>query len=352
MKEELINKILEIIKDYRNDEDVSSRIYDMNYEHINRWINQFDETDQEFILSEFLYLLPNSYLTKEKTFQVLSNFDIYRENFNYNTLQDFFDETIFMDCQEQGKSQKILNDFIDNNLLKHYNTNITNCGTKKVRNWFYVDDVLASGRTFKDDIFNTITEYGINKFVEDDIRIIAPFIILHQWGRDNTKFALEEKLSIKLDGRLFFYCVSFITNKPMINYYNSNPSFNNIFPIKSDLGEDALNFVENCCKRDYPMVKSEYAFRNNAYPIKENFFSSPQNRIRYENILLSKGFEIMKRIDEINVASLRPLGMTPPSYKTLGTGSHTFTWRNISNTCPIVFWWDANDWHPLFARKH
>ena len=50
----------------------------------------------------------------------------------------------------------------------------------------------------------------------------------------------------------------------------------------------------------------------------------------------------------------RPLGDTVKSHKTLGTGTLFFTWRNISNTCPIVFWWDVfgHNWTPLFSLKN
>jgi hypothetical protein len=68
--------------------------------------------------------------------------------------------------------------------------------------------------------------------------------------------------------------------------------------------------------------------------------------------LLKKGIEIINSINNISAEGLRPLGMTNPSYKTLGTGTHFFTWRNISNTCPLVFWWETNGWHPLFPVKN
>ncbi|WP_289114997.1 hypothetical protein [uncultured Psychrobacter sp.] len=100
------------------------------------------------------------------------------------------------------------------------------------------------------------------------------------------------------------------------------------------------------------MRNEKIAFRPSNLPVKEEFYSSSQARDRYENILLKKGIELIYNIENITVESIRPLGMTNPSNKTLGTGSHFFTWRNISNTCPIVFWWETNGWYPLFPVKN
>ncbi|ROH99557.1 phosphoribosyltransferase-like protein [Chryseobacterium daecheongense] len=353
MKDTLINKIVEIIKDYRSEDLKDSNYnYTIDYDHVLKWILQFNEDDREFILSELLHLLPFSYLTKENTLRILSDFEVYTNYLNYKTVQDFLSETKFLDCQESGKSQKILNGMINEALQLKYNYNINDCGNRQVKNWFYVDDVLASGKTFKDDIINGIKDYGIDKFKAENIQIIAPFIILHQWGRNNVLFSIEKEIGIKLKSNLHFFHVRMIENNPHINYFNKSPKFNHVYPKESEFGYEVLEFVENSCGISYEMKNSNFAFRNLSFPVEENFFSNSVNRIRYENILLEKGFEIMNRIETIRVPSLRPLGMTPPSYKTLGTGSHIITWRNISNTCPLVFWWDANDWYPLFARKH
>ncbi|HUS86204.1 MAG TPA: hypothetical protein VMW76_03105 [Bacteroidales bacterium] len=351
--DELIEKIIELIKDYRKDDRSIFYRQKMDKVHITKWIEQFDEDDREFILSELLHLLPQSYLTKENTLRILGNdFETLRKDFGYESIAEFLDETRFLDCQENGKSQKIFLGFIDNILQEKYDYTIAKCGTKEIKNWIYFDDVLASGGTFRADILEEINNYGIDNFKDSGIRIIASFVILHSWATSNVVFTIDSNIGYKLGQRLLFYRVAEIENNPRINIYNSNPEFNNVYPIKTGLGGEILEFIENSFERDYDMRNSEFAFRNPEYPKKEEFFSSPENRIRYEEILLEKGFGIIKSIDNLTAKSLRPLGMTPPSYKTLGTGSHFFTWRNISNTCPLVFWWSANDWYPLFPVKN
>lgn len=91
--------------------------------------------------------------------------------------------------------------------------------------------------------------------------------------------------------------------------------------------------------------------RKATQPSQEAFFSSKENRNRLEQIFLDKGIEIINKIqDETTKHKHRPLGKTYPSYKTFGTGTLFFTWRNISNTCPIVLWWNnsAHNWQGLF----
>jgi hypothetical protein len=97
------------------------------------------------------------------------------------------------------------------------------------------------------------------------------------------------------------------------------------------------------------LYKGEYAYRKNNIPIKEQFFSSKSNRIRFENIMLMKGIELLGGVKKLKI-NHRPLGVTNPTKKIFGTGTLFFTWRNISNTTPIVFWWKitGSDWYPLF----
>jgi len=351
--EELIKKIVNIISDYRRDDIGYTYNQEINELHIKQWINQFNPDDREFVLSELLFLLPKSYLTKEHTLRILANeFETLRKDYSYNTIQEFLDETIFLDCQEEGKSQKVLLGFINQILIDNYGYTLADCGKKNIKNWIYFDDVLASGATFRNDIIGEIEKFGVEDFKKSNIRIIASFVIIHTWATSNVRFAIEKSLNCKTNEFLKFYRVAEIENNPKINYFNKNPEFNHLFPINSKLGEEVLEFIENSFDREYGMRNADVAFRNPKLPQKEDFFSSPENRIRYESILLEKGFEIMKSIESLNAPSLRPLGMTPPSYKTLGTGTHFFTWRNISNTCPIVFWWGTNDWYALFPVKN
>ncbi len=350
--DELIDNIYEIIKDYRREDLGFFYRQEMTCEHIKSWVNQFDEGDREFILSELLHILPKSYLSKAKTLDIIKKeFEVYKKDFGYDSVTDFLNETIFLKCQPAHKSQNILLKFTDDILKETYGMSLDECGKGEIKNWMYIDDVLASGKTFKEDILEEVENFGKDKFNESGIRIISTFYILHAWGAKNVRFSIEQKLKYKI--KLNFYSVTEIDNNPHIHsYYHPLPKFNHVYPKECDAGKEFLDFIEGAFERDYDMNNEKFAFRNPDYPKEEKFYSSSENRDRYESIVLNKGVEIINRIENLQAKSLRPLGMTPPSYKTLGTGSHFFTWRNISNTCPLIFWWGANDWQPLFPVKN
>lgn len=354
--EELIEKILEIIKDYRKDDnDVH-----IDKKHILKWINQFNPDDREIVLNELLYILPNSYLTEENTLRIFKNeFEILSKNFGYKSVEKFLDKSRFIDCQKVGKSQKFLLEIIRKILLENYNYDIKQCGRKGVENWIYIDDVLASGGTFREDITEEIESFGVKNFKDSNIKIISSFFILHTWAVKNVPFAIEQKfkkdydIKFEFKERMKFYRVAEIDNNPYYHhYFNSNPRFNHVYPTESEEGKEFLSKLETAFERDYELKNIKFAFRNKDFPKEENFFSSKENRGKYEKILLNKGLEIFYSIENLNVPSIRPLGMAPPSYQTLGTGSHFFTWRNISNTCPLVFWWESANWYPLFPVKN
>lgn len=58
--DELIDKLYAIIKDYRKqDGDFMSK------EIIEKWINQFDEGDRVFLLTELILILEKRYITRD-----------------------------------------------------------------------------------------------------------------------------------------------------------------------------------------------------------------------------------------------------------------------------------------------
>lgn len=81
----------------------------------------------------------------------------------------------------------------------------------------------------------------------------------------------------------------------------------------------------------------------------EEFFTSAENRVKLENIFLSKGIEILKRAN-VHKYNIRPLGFALPASKTFGFGALFFTWRNIPNNTPLVFWYRGGGFEPLFEN--
>lgn len=72
-----IDKIISVIGNYRSEDIGLAYRTELNTEHFNKWLEQFEESDREFLVDELLHLIPKSYLTKEYTLLMISTeFDI------------------------------------------------------------------------------------------------------------------------------------------------------------------------------------------------------------------------------------------------------------------------------------
>ncbi len=315
--ENLITNIYDVIKDYRADDNIMSK------ERIEKWIEQFDEADQKFILRELLHLLKERrcYYSKDRIIKLnRKEIEALAEGLKYGSAKELLDESHFLSCQDDYKSQSELLVLTDDIIQKQFNISVEECGSIGVKNWIYIDDVLASGGTFKKDVLNLVKN---KNFLNSDVSIHAIFYVIHEWGCKNCLFSLREKLKEKFDEekadniikRIKIYRFSQIENHPRINQYNPNPAFNHVYPQSSKDGEKFLELLETRLNLSYPMGNEEFAFRPKNYPKKETFFTSAANRNRYEQIILKKGIEILERADSWG-KSTRPLGFTPPSYKT------------------------------------
>lgn len=339
-------KVSQLIEDYENIPPEGA----IDAKHVLRWVNQFLDEDQEFLLDELLHILPQAYLSKEFVRRSLEDmFEYFRKKFNFKTVNDLLDHCCFLSCQGESKSQTILLEFIDEIVLKNYGRSVNECGSKEIKYWFYLDDVLASGGTFRREISKEINDYGGKAFIDDGMNVLAVFFVLHTWGWANTEYILKQEFGAKIDARIDFYHFDEIMNNPRRNFFVGPQSHNHAYPRKENQEQSVLDYLDSLGHAD---KNEEFAYRAEGEPKKEVFFSSPEARIRYENIILKKGVEMINEIERTPSRGLRPLGFTTPSHKTFGLGSHAFTWRNISNTCPLVYWWEANGWYPLFPVKN
>ena len=349
--EELARRVSEIILCYRKD-DIDEYCYntEMTPEHVINWVDQFDENDREFLLSELLHILPKSYFSKGFMLKFLDvALTKVSEDLGYENLYNFFLDAQIIQCQGSKKSQTEILILLDEVFKDKFGKSIKDFPLGDVKYWIYIDDLLASGGTFKGNIIKEIEHHALDGgFKNSDIKIICLFIGSHSLGWKKTLYSINKTLDWNANKRIKMYRYLNLEN----DLSQDRSKLNIVYPKKNEEGLKFLDFLEGSFVRDYPMRNENIAFRPLHLPVTEEFYSSSQARDRYENIILKKGIELIDDIENLTAISLRPLGMTNPSNKTLGTGSHFFTWRNISNTCPIVFWWEANGWYPLFPVKN
>jgi hypothetical protein len=346
MKESFAKKIQNIICDYRNEDGIF-----ISEKDILAWVKQFADEEQNFILEELLHLLNQGiYLSKSKAKEFLhNNIQDLAKHFKYARLSDFLVNTHFINIQKEGKSQSAIIALMDEVLTEKYNFSVAQCGTKSPKHFIYLDDVLATGSTFCRDMEKWFSETTIkNKkaielFSNKQIDIIASYFCYHTWGWGNAQFVLSKKLNTErlLKGIILQHDFEIQNNLKF-----SGQKLNCIIPTNID--ENATSYLAKLSVNS----NLDRATRPSRLPMQEHFFSSHENRIRFENIMLHEGIKIISRIENLSVQNIRPLGYTIKSHQTFGLGTTYFTWRNISNTCPLIFWWDNNGWKGLFPLKN
>ena len=340
---QLAEIILETIKDYHNYQG-----FQFSSSNILEWVNQFDENDRVFILEEFSHLLNQGiYCSETKARELLIQRIKYLSAINkFSNPMEFLSHTVFLRLQNSGKSQDILLGILDQELIKIYGFGVNQCGKVSQKYIIYLDDILATGKTVLSDCLKWLPlqdasgKSNLNKILGGEIIFIVSLLCYH--NNNNVLWSL--KLQFNQDAilkKVLFYSDYKVENHPKFQ----NQQLNFAYPI-SNQPQNVLNYFDNLPAS----TKANVAFRNPILPSKETFFSTPENRIRFENILLSKGVELLSKANNLK-PNHRPLGATFPSYKTLGTGTLFFTWSNVSNTCPIIFWWKAGGWKPLFPLR-
>lgn len=176
---------------------------------------------------------------------------------------------------------------------------------------------------------------------EHKIKLELSLICVHTLGLAFLQYGLKQKFGyFPLKYRACYE----IQNH--LKFYNQ--ALNIAIPVR----EQPKEVKEYLAKLDAEKYE-DYAYRDPATPEKEIFFTSAENRVKFENLLLEKGLFIINQIKGEIKPNIRPLGLINPNYKTFGLGTHFFTWRNVPNNCPLVYWWDVpgHDWKPLFPPK-
>jgi hypothetical protein len=346
MTNEVIHGICNILHDYHR-----YNGFVINHDRVVNWVGQFDTESRDFVLGEFLHLLNQGiYVDETKARELLlkSLMDLGRR-FKYTNLSDFLANADFVNLQEEGNSQLILLDLLDDVLKNKYSFSLAKCGTKSKKYVVYLDDILATGGTVFKDVSKWMSETendavtNYEKIKRGEKVFTVELFCMHTWGKENVEWRLKNKFDEKILGKLIYRAHYLVENHPS----KQGQKLNFAYPDKNQSKTVSDYLDELPEKTTYTMTKRQYALRDPNKPTEEQFYSSSANRKKFEDLLLMKGLEILKRVEELS-PNHRPMGVVNPSYQTLGVGTLFFTWRNISNTTPIVFWWNNNGWTPLF----
>jgi hypothetical protein len=341
--EAFATNIYEVIQDYRKDDS-----FQLTIPHLMEWAAQFG-TDAEFVLQELNQIIPKTYLSKRNAqIHLLHQLHLLMKDYQYHSIVAFLADTLFLDLQKEGKSQKAILNLLEEVLQTEFGQSSKIYDSYPKKNFVYWDDVLATGGTVGTHLVQWLhqkqgdSEENFKKVLNNQFRLSVNLFCLHTWGHSFQRFRLQKTFGSSIDSKIKWY-YSFLEVQNYTKWYNQ--ALNVALPIEEQPPK-VKSYLANLAADKY----EDYAYRKSHLPAQETFFTSPANRIRYEKILLNKGIAIIERIKGTVKPNIRPLGFVNPVYKTYGLGTHFFTWRNISNTCPLVFWWEVegHGWKPLF----
>lgn len=314
MRNTLIEKLIYICKDYRH--------IKFDKDHVETWLGQFDENDQEFLLEQLVNILKKTYISEKnvddficlivRRIKKIKNYDkIYWGILKNNT---------------HGESQIELNEklleALQNEKIECDIANVEDYKNDKFDRYLYIDDIIYTGNTFK---------YAFEDFEFKENKELTGFVII-----------------------LYTQAEKYLESTPEEPFFKGEC----VFKRNNILG-----------KEDYAILHPLNKYLENGekggrkYPIKSDFlFNKEEDRIRFENIFYNYGREILKEIEE-SAENIKPLGYSVISY--LGFGNMYILYRNISNNSPLALWYgNGNEYlngnpsgnvlgrfYPLFPRK-
>lgn len=339
---ELADSIYEVVKDYRIHDNI-----EITPEKILEWSDQFGD-DREFILSELNNIIPHVYVSREKAKEYIrGHIKAYLKLFGSGNISQFLMESEFLNVQKSFKSQPAILNLLDEVLEEEYSASYLDYVTFPKTNYIYFDDILASGSTIGRDLVMFLEQEDgkgkqySDKVVANEITLSVSVFCLHTWGHAFQEHRIAKTFNEKVSKKINWY-----RNYEVENHAKFlDQKFNIAKPVKGN-NTKINSYLENLTATKY----EDYAYRKASTPHQEKFFTNAENRIRFENILTEKGIDIINMISGEVKPNLRPLGLINPQYKIFGLGTHFFTWRNIPNNSPLVYWWHVagHNWKPLF----
>jgi hypothetical protein len=360
--DELINLTYEIIKDYRKGEEG-----EMSKEIIRNWINQFDSEDREFVLTELNYILKTRYFTKE-TFKAYLKTTFFRDvagvmkdKFGIDDVKQIFLRSYIINQQPEGKSQKVIINLFEEVIQEELGLKLSDCGKEEPLCCIYLDDVLCTG----DTIFKEISSWfdkkeldpekvNLKVLEEKNIPLFQVFYSVHTLNVQKVYNRIQHKHKDHKVQMWHFWQDGHEIDNNYRDQLNSQLEFilpkedqNDKFIIDCQKGIESK--VDKYCEENKYAVPKAYFYRHNNSPKKESFYSSAENRDRFEKIILKKSIEVYNTSDK--PIRMRPLGNGLTTDKSFGFGTLLFSWRNVPFNTPLVFWYEHRGWHPLFKRK-
>ncbi len=332
--ENLLKLIASRLDDYRTWE-----MSQVTPDHVDRWVQQFDQSDRETILFEMNRFVQHFYLSRSWTKNILEKLIL-----GIFSSRDDVKKTKFLNIQRTGKSQKDLLEIVDEILQSRFHVSVDECGAIHPRSFIYIDDAIYTGNRLRYDLTadgsNTghTTPAWISRHAPENSQLLLFFLASHSAGED---YAMRYVHAAARQKKVRVIGPSAAVRLKNLRYPNVN-ELHCIWPDSSHGIPIVDKYAVNVRDTLWP---GDSLYRPLGVPRQETFFSSSEAREVVERAFLHRGTELIQSTD---IESMRPLGFEKrPS---LGFGTMLATYRNVANNAPLVLWWSANGWHPLLRR--
>lgn len=320
--------------------------WDFDDKHVDKWIKQFPEDERIIVLTETDSLLAHNYMTKGTIKKFFDEIWLTEEIIGKNPMLTI-DKIQFLNIQCKGNSQKRLVDLLEKHYLKTKNTAINRDNNSNIRKYIYLDDCMFTGYTLIKDISNWIDNMNPNS----DTQLYVIFLGEYNGNYEYVFKTLNKKCSERnIDVNIY----------SMYEYNNDlhgMPPYDVLWPQYMDDDEYVNDFVKDMEEKKNETGKGGLGFRNVFLGEESELFTSSNNRIIFEKALLKKGVYICSLPLSRN-ERMKPMGYS--SGISLGFGAFFATCYNISNNCPLAFWWGdvqsspsktLGKWYPLLPRE-
>lgn len=352
----LISNVHRILKDYRKGE---WGIKAITKSKVKDWANQFDVKHRNLVLAELNHILKKRYYSKRRIKSVLRReITGMSRDLGFKSTKAFLKHVTFVNVQSAGKSQNDLLRLLNEVLVKRFSMELQQCGQLSHRYTIYIDDMLCTGQTLQRDIIKWGNQVFSNSRITNKralelgrTKLILVYIFCHM---------KEYKKKLYQIGKYYFQNGSFDPDLYcQVSIDNTEGKSKNqmMIPSKSVLSKKMLQYRdqvnnevdEHLFGREFKVLGSRF-FRQINYPRRESFFSSSESRNTVEKVFLVKGIDIARNAVNRKI-NIRPLGYALPSTRNFGFGALCFTYRNISNNTPLVFWYSFTNFQPLFEKR-
>lgn len=320
-RSDLLLSIADTTADYREGDLTSP-----TPEHVERWVNQFEEAVQFPILREMDHVLKKTYFSRKETRKFLAGL-VKNKKLVGEDPCTFWKGVKFLDIQGGGASQKEMIALFSKILERECGFTIEDCGVEP-RVFLYLDDAIFTGNRVRRDI-----EAWIKDNAPEDAKLHVVVIANHEGSYYHRgKISEATKAAGKKIEVTWWCAVGFEDRKT----YTDNSDV--LRPVVIPDDEIVLAYVASMSHKPH--------LRNEGNVGSKGIFSSDAGRQLLEQEFLKAGVRIKNACPNLGV-SQRPLGHT--SLEALGFGSMIVTFRNCPNNAPLVLW-VGEPWYPLFPR--